>query len=177
MKLYRKVGMGVILTLGVLSLLYACILLVFILKEPFFLVPVEIKDAEIPVRNDDWGEGHFTAKRENDRIHLGLDIAASVGDQVYASKSGIALCHDLKNGYGKLVVIFHPDNFRTRYGHLDRFNINNVRWVNQGDIIGFVGKSGNADYKGIKPHLHFEIRKGNKVFDPMGLFKRNQKGI
>jgi murein DD-endopeptidase MepM/ murein hydrolase activator NlpD len=163
-----------ILTLACLSLLYAVVLFIFVVKEPNFLVPLKIAGGEIPIRNDDYGEGHFGAKRKYGRIHKGIDIEGVIGEAVYASKSGFAVCKDLKTGYGKLIVIYHPGNYQTRYGHLSRFSIRGFQWVNRANVIGSVGRTGNANYKGIKPHLHFEIRKGGKPLDPMKRLKRRQ---
>lgn len=130
------------------------------------MMPVRVESQEIPVRNDDFGDGRYGAKRRNGRVHAGLDIKAPVGARVYAAKSGIAACKDMKNGYGKLVTIYHVDGYQTRYAHLSKFTIKKYQWVNQGDIIGFVGKTGNAAANGLDPHLHFEIRKGSKTLDP-----------
>ncbi len=170
MKLLSKIGTGFryfVITILSLSLIYAVVLFVFIIKEPNFPVPLNFEGGKIPIRNDAYGEGHFGAKRKNGRIHKGIDIEGLIGEPVYASKSGFARRKDLKTGYGKLIVIYHPDGFQSRYSHLFQFNIRDFRWVNQGVVIGFVGKTGNANYKGIKPHLHFEIRKGGKPVDPM----------
>lgn len=156
-----------VLPLVCLSLLYAVVLFIFVVKEPDFLVPLNFEGGEIPIRNDAYGEGHFGAKRKYGRIHKGVDIEGLIGEPVYASKSGFAICKDLKTGYGKLIVIYHPGNYQTRYGHLSRFNIRGFQWVNRANAIGCVGKTGNANYKSIKPHLHFEIRKGGKPLDPM----------
>ena len=94
---------------------------------------------------------------------------------VFASKSGWARAIDSSGGYGKLIVIYHLDGYQTRYAHLSGFKIKRSQWVNQGDVIGSVGKSGNADFRGIKPHLHFEIRRKKKVLDPLGFFAKKRR--
>ncbi|MFH1380765.1 MAG: M23 family metallopeptidase [Candidatus Omnitrophota bacterium] len=138
---------------------------VYKLKEPFFIMPIETKN-EIPIRNDDYGDGYFGAKRRGGRIHKGLDLAAKLKSPVYASKSGWAKTYTIPAGYGKLVIINHPGGWQTRYGHLDSFSIKKSQWVSQGSIIGFVGKSGNANTKGLIPHVHFEIRQNDEPQDP-----------
>ena len=65
------------------------------------------------------------------------------------------------------MIIKHPGGSETRYGHLhDRSTVINLGWVRQGDLIGCVGKTGNAAGKGILPHLHFEIRHKGVPVDP-----------
>ncbi|MGB2706161.1 MAG: M23 family metallopeptidase [Candidatus Omnitrophota bacterium] len=144
--------------------------IVYKIKEPCFAIPVEIDSASergvLPIRNDAWGEGLFNAKRSGGRRHKGLDLRARIKSPVYASKSGWARSCDFPGGYGNLVIINHPGRWQTRYGHLDKSVIKGFQWVRQGEIIGFVGKTGNADLKGITPHLHFEIRYKGKPADP-----------
>lgn len=121
---------------------------------------------DLPIRNDAYGDGHFGAKRKNKRIHKGLDLAAEIRSSVIASKSGWAKTYYFPGGYGNLVVINHPGRWQTRYGHLYKATIKKFQWVRQGDIIGLVGKTGNANSRGITPHLHFEIRYEDKPLDP-----------
>lgn len=138
------------------------------IKEPYFEMPVRFEGtvAELPIRYDDLGDGYFGAKREGGRKHKGLDLAARIGSPVYASKSGWARAYYIPDGYGNLVVINHPGLWQTRYGHLHKSAIKKFQWVRQGDIIGFVGKTGNADSSSIISHLHFEIRHKGEPLDP-----------
>lgn len=145
--------------------------LVYRIKEPCFVLPVEIKKpvgegGALPIRNDRYGDGRFGARRKGGRKHKGLDLSARMKSPVYASKSGWASSHHADGGYGNLVIINHPSHWQTRYAHLDKSAIKGFQWVRQGDIIGFVGKTGNAYPKGIAPHLHFEIRHRGKPMDP-----------
>ena len=144
---------------------------IYSVKEPSFLLPVaflkEIETVEdIPVRNDEYGEGEFGARRRNNRMHKGIDLDAELKSPVCASKSGWARSFYIPAGYGNLVVIDHPGGWQTRYGHLYETKIKKSRWVRQGEVIGSVGKTGNADVKGIRPHLHFEIRYKDTPVDP-----------
>ena len=144
---------------------------VYRIKEPFFEVPIKIDEEmgrapTVPVRNDDYGEGAFGAKRKGNRIHKGLDIKAELKNPVYASKSGWARWYFIPSGYGNLIVIEHPGRWQTRYGHLDSSVIKKSQWVHQGQVIGYVGKTGNANIEGMIPHVHFEIRYKGKPLDP-----------
>jgi murein DD-endopeptidase MepM/ murein hydrolase activator NlpD len=150
--------------------------LVYRIKEPYFAMPLAIYGTggdtrvgsvlALPVRNDEYGEGAFGAKRKGDRRHKGIDLAADYGTPVCAAKTGRAKAYFYPHGYGHLVVIDHPDGWHTRYGHLDSVAVGTSRWVRRGDVIGSVGKSGNANYDGMITHLHFEIWRNGKPLDP-----------
>ena len=75
----------------------------------------------------------------------------------------------VKNGMGNYVIINHPGNYSTLYGHLSRCSVKNNQRVRQGSVIGYVGKTGNASHKKIKPHVHFEVRKNGKHIDPLSV--------
>jgi murein DD-endopeptidase MepM/ murein hydrolase activator NlpD len=138
-----------------------------VLKEPDFIPPLG-GEKRLEVRSDCWGDGHFNASRSGGwRRHKGLDLAGEIGKPVYASKSGMAYTEVVPYGMGKYVKIKHLDGYITIYGHLDSIDINNGRWVWQGQKIGTIGKTGNARYKNIMPHLHFEIREGKESIDPL----------
>lgn len=144
----------------------------FELREPFFLMPVDHDGpihelSDLPIRYDSYGDGHFGAKRSGGRRHNGLDLVARKNQAVYASKSGWARSIYIPSGYGNLIVIHHPGGRETRYGHLDSITVKGTRWVRRGDIIGYAGKTGNANVKGMIRHLHFEIREGGEPLNPV----------
>ncbi len=139
------------------------------IKEPSFLTPL---DSELVVRNDVYGEGAFGAKRNNGRTHDGVDLAAKLKTTVHASKSGWGKAHRVPAGYGNLVIIKHPGGSETRYGHLYKSTVTSPKWIRQGDLIGYVGKTGNAGERGMLPHLHFEIRHKGTPVDPAEELKR-----
>jgi len=139
--------------------------------EPYFSCPVKSDSSKMLIRNDSRGDGDYGAKRRNGRVHSGIDIVAPVGTPVYAAKSGIAFCGNVPMGYGKYVMIYHPDGYQSFYGHLSAWCVQSTKKVRRGDLIGFVGKTGNADNKSIEPHLHFEIRKDGEVQDPRNIMR------
>jgi len=160
-------------TIGIIAFPTQKLLFPFVyrLKEPSFVMPIAIDSktlspGELPLRNDQHGQGAFGAKRKGGRKHAGLDLAAKMKSPVYASKSGWARTRYIPDGYGNLIIIDHPGKWQTRYGHLAEFAIKKFQWVRQGDIIGFIGKTGNARFEGIKPHLHFEIIQDGKPVNP-----------
>jgi murein DD-endopeptidase MepM/ murein hydrolase activator NlpD len=146
-------------------------LVFFRLKEPYFKYPIKAEYGKLIIRSDALGEGEFGAKRRNGRTHSGIDIMAPIDTPVYASKSGIAFRGNVPNGYGQYIMIYHPDGTQTFYGHLSGWNVASTDMVHQGELIGFVGKTGNARSKSIQPHLHFEIRKRGEPQDPKALLR------
>lgn len=136
-------------------------------KEPRFIMPLYLKDRVFTLRNDEWGKGYFGAKRKGGKLHKGIDIKADVGTVAYAAKSGRAIRGYEPKGMGKYIKITHPGGCSTLYGHLKEWLVKSNSWVKQGEIIGLVGKSGNANIQAIQSHLHFEIRNGEKVEDPV----------
>ena len=136
-----------------------------------FLCPIQLGRGEISIRNDSLGDGHFGAKRKNGRSHKGIDISAPVGTPVKAAMSGWAVPGEHPTGYGKFIKIFHPGNLVTVYAHLKKVNVKWITRVRQGDIVGAVGKTGNAGNKTMKSHLHFEVKKGNIAQDPAKYLK------
>ena len=161
-----------VLSVAATAILYQPVSVAFFkLSEPYFACPIRSDLNKLTIRNDPIGEGDYGTKRRNGRAHSGIDIVAPIGTPVYASKSGLAFFGNVPTGYGKYVMIYHPDGTQTFYGHLSDWNGKAARRVRKGDLIGFVGKTGNAANKLIQPHLHFEIRKDGNPQDPRGLVR------
>jgi murein DD-endopeptidase MepM/ murein hydrolase activator NlpD len=96
--------------------------------------------------------------------HRGLDIGAPTGAPVYASDSGTVVFSGWNTwGYGNLIVINHGNGFETYYAHLSSIYVGNGQYVYQGMQIGEVGNTGNSSGS----HLHFEIRFGPNLHDPL----------
>lgn len=131
-----------------------------------YIPPIKTRGT-ILIRKDNHGDGHFGAPRRGGRSHKGIDIYAPVNTKVIASKNGVAKAGFVENGMGKYVIIRHSDGSSTLYGHLSVIAIKNNQRVCQGKVIGYAGKTGNAKYKGIQPHLHFEIRQRGRCVDPL----------
>jgi len=162
----------IVVTVAVTIPLYKPVsLLIYKAREPYFIRPIDIRGARMIVRNDAYGDGEFGSKRRNGRSHNGIDIPAPVGTPLYAAKSGMAFTGEVPTGYGKYVMIYHPGGYQTYYGHLSDWAIKPVQHVGRGDLIGYVGKTGNASSKSIQSHLHFEIRKDGEPIDPRRLMR------
>ena len=89
------------------------------------------------------------------RFHSGTDLGAPIGTPVVASHEGQVVVSDYVGGYGFTVILRRQDGQQeTLYGHLSRLLVQAGEWVDQGDVIGLVGSTGNST----GPHLHFEVR-------------------
>jgi len=172
MKLFLSILATAIITATATIFLYEpASVLIFKITEPSFGSPIKSASGHLTVRHDAFGNGDFGARRNGGRTHSGVDISAEVGTPVYASKSGIVFRGNVPTGYGKYVLIYQPDGIQTMYGHLSDWAVNTGKKVRKGDLIGFVGKTGNAANKKMQPHLHFEIRADGSPIDPAGAMR------
>ena len=82
------------------------------------------------------------------KMHKGVDFAAPIGTPVYAGGNGIVEYIGNNGGYGKYIRIRHNNEYKTAYAHLSRYKegISKGKRVNQGDIIGYVGSTGNVNW-------------------------------
>ncbi|MDQ6910108.1 MAG: peptidoglycan DD-metalloendopeptidase family protein [Actinomycetota bacterium] len=101
------------------------------------------------------------------RMHTGLDIAAGGGTPIVAAKSGTVISAGWNGGYGQATIIDHGGGFSTLYGHQSKLAVSDGQSVNQGQVIGYVGCSGNCT----GPHVHFETRVGGSPQNPMNFLK------
>jgi flagellar protein FlgJ len=96
------------------------------------------------------------------KFHGGMDIAVAKGTPIGAAADGEVVFAGRKGGYGNLVIIRHPDGRESRYGHLDKINVEIGAKVSAGQNIAASGSTG----KSTGPHLHFEIRENGQAVDP-----------
>lgn len=139
---------------------------IYFLDKHYFLCPIEYQN-DIVIRSDCRGDGLFAAERNGGRMHQGIDLWAGIGTPVRASSSGVITAAKHTRGMGKYVVIRHKAGLKTIYGHLSKIYVAKNQFVRQGELIGAVGKTGNANYRSIQPHLHLEVRKNGMPKDPM----------
>jgi murein DD-endopeptidase MepM/ murein hydrolase activator NlpD len=102
-----------------------------------------------------------------DEPHPGLDVAVPIGTQVRAS--GGATVNQIGDDpeYGLYVLLDHPEEYQTMYGHLSRIIVTDGQNVEAGEVIGLSGNSGRST----APHLHFEIRQRGTSLDPRTMVK------
>lgn len=99
------------------------------------------------------------------RPHYGVDLAAPMGTPVEAAGDGRIMFIGRDGGYGNLIKIDNFGPYTTRYAHMLHFarGLHMGSYVRQGQIIGYVGESGEAT----GPHLHFEIRVNGTPHNPL----------
>jgi murein DD-endopeptidase MepM/ murein hydrolase activator NlpD len=96
-------------------------------------------------------------------FHTGIDLVEPFGSPVFAADDGVvALVGSSSSGYGTYVVIAHAGGFDTLYGHLSATLVKAGQRVTQGTPVGLEGSTGNST----GPHVHFELRIGQKPVDP-----------
>lgn len=106
------------------------------------------------------------------RQHKGLDIKVYIGDTIRSAFSGkVRIVNYEGRGYGKYIVIRHPNGLETIYGHLSKQLVEENQVVRAGEVIGLGGNTGRSTGS----HLHFETRLCGVALNPALLFDfRNQ---
>ena len=106
------------------------------------------------------------------RQHKGLDVKVYIGDTIRSAFSGkVRIVKYEPKGYGKYVVIRHPNGLETYYGHLSQQLVKENQEVRAGDPIGLGGNTGRSTGS----HLHFETRLCGVALNPALMFDfRNQ---
>jgi len=96
-------------------------------------------------------------------LHAGIDIANSKGTPVYAADSGTVTFSGYSGNYGNLIKISHGSGLETRYAHLSSRLVSSGQKVQKGQLIGYMGSTGNATGS----HLHFEVRVNGTAVNPL----------
>ena len=96
-------------------------------------------------------------------FHSGMDIAADPGLPVKATADGIVSYAGWSGGSGNLVALEHGFGFSTFFAHNRLVAVKVGQKVKRGDILGYVGSTGNST----GPHLHYEVWKEGKALDPI----------
>jgi murein DD-endopeptidase MepM/ murein hydrolase activator NlpD len=97
------------------------------------------------------------------KMHTGIDFGASYGSPIWAADGGMVIYAGWMSGYGNTVVIDHGGGVSTLYGHMSSIAVGNGAGVNQGQVVGKVGSTGNST----GPHLHFEVRINGNHTNPV----------
>ena len=123
---------------------------------------------------------HFNLRRKHPvlnriRAHKGVDYAAATGTPIKVSGDGTIQFVGKKGGYGKTIIVKHGGKYSTLYAHLSRYKkgLKRAQPVKQGQVIGYVGKTGLAT----GPHLHYEFRVNNQHRNPLKVKLPNAKNI
>ena len=118
------------------------------------------------LRHDAKGDGGFGAPRSGNRRHGGIDLAAPLESPVRAIRSGWVVTVARHPGRGLYIDLDHGNHLRSRYAHLHGASVEEGARVRQGEVIGAVGKTGNARHRAIVPHVHLEVWRDGERIDP-----------
>ena len=105
--------------------------------------------------------------------HKGTDIGrVGYTSSIYAAKSGTVIVSQYSSSYGNYVVISHGSGNTTLYAHMSSRKVEVGQYVNQGDVIGITGSTGNST----GPHLHFEVTENGVRVNPLSHGAAPKKG-
>ncbi|WP_282294914.1 M23 family metallopeptidase [Stenotrophomonas sp. PS02289] len=113
----------------------------------------------------------FGAPRGRDRTHAGVDIFAKRGTPIRSAAPGVVVAVRDRGLGGRQVWVVGPARERYYYAHLEdwRAGLQEGEVVAEGDLLGYVGTTGNA--AGTPPHLHWGIYGADGAYDPLPLLK------
>jgi murein DD-endopeptidase MepM/ murein hydrolase activator NlpD len=94
--------------------------------------------------------------------HLGTDIEGKVGERIFASQEGVVRFSARNKASGEVVVIDHGGGLLTHYLHMSKRLVKVGEKVMQGELIGYVGRTGRVT----GPHLHFAVSVHGRYVDP-----------
>ena len=102
--------------------------------------------------------------RRSGSRHDGIDIPARPGTPIVAAAAGRVIHSGTgMRDYGRVVIVKHVGHYSSVYAHNRRNRVKKGDFVEQGEVIGEVGSSGNASGS----HVHFEVRRDNRPVDPL----------
>lgn len=107
-----------------------------------------------------WRQHPITRRRD---FHTGIDIKAARNDPIKAAGSGKVVYSGWMGGYGKTLVIEHPNGQSTLYAHCSTLLAGKGANVSQSQTVAKIGTTGRST----GPHLHFEVRNGNSPVNPI----------
>jgi murein DD-endopeptidase MepM/ murein hydrolase activator NlpD len=96
-------------------------------------------------------------------FHTGIDLSAITGVPIKAAMSGRVISAGYNATFGNYIVISHHSNYRTLYGHLSAFKTKSGAYVRTGEVIGYVGNTGQSTGS----HLHFTVYKNGVTVNPL----------
>lgn len=120
-----------------------------------------VSSGKVPLASYSYISSYYGMR--NGRMHTGVDFAAPSGTNIYAWKSGKVTFVGWSGSYGKFIIIDHGDGTVSRYAHCSGYAVNQGITVTKGQVIGYVGTTGNSTGN----HLHFEIKVNGNFVNPL----------
>lgn len=127
------------------------------LRKMFLRIPVKFG-----TRTSSFSPRRFHPVFKKYKSHTGNDYGARTGTPIFATAGGNVIFSGVKGGYGKLVIVRHPNGYQTYYAHCSKLLVKKGNVVKQGQVIAKVGKTGTAT----GPHVHYEIRQKGRPINP-----------
>jgi murein DD-endopeptidase MepM/ murein hydrolase activator NlpD len=108
------------------------------------------------------------------KIHKGMDMAAHVGEPVYAIADGeVIYAGDGLTGYGNVVILRHDRKTTSLYAHNSELKVKLGDQVTKGTLVALLGNTGHST----GPHVHFEIRDGDVAVNPRNVLPKSKLGV
>lgn len=143
-----------------------------LIDKPVALTPIEELKSNIfqlswPINKQSFWLSSYYGLRNN-KMHYGIDLAAIRGTQVFPAAEGTVEESGYQSGYGNRVVLFHKDNLKTLYAHLDKIYVKVGQKLIITNPLGEVGDTGHTIKSGTDAsHLHFEVFQNSKRINPL----------
>lgn len=142
-----------------------------VLTELVLAPQPDFQEERIPLAWPIEGPVISTFGRRTRSWHAGIDITAEMGSQILAAAPGTVLYSGWIRAYGYVVKVQHTGDFITLYAHNLKNLVEEGEEVEAGQAIAVVGRSGHAS----GPHLHFEVRRHGKAFNPLHLLEQTDQ--
>ncbi len=114
--------------------------------------------------------GRAIPYRSGTQFHRGVDIVGSHGSPIRATADGIVTFSGYRGAFGNLIIIDHPNEYETYYAHLSSFTVNAGDEVEQGQTIGYMGRTGRTT----GTHLHYEVHYEGSTVNPERYLKKKE---
>ncbi len=131
------------------------------LRRTFLRAPVQFSKVRISSRYNLKRRIRFYGNKV--RPHKGTDYAAPLGTPIIATADGTVIESTRKGGNGKYVKIRHNGTYDTQYLHMKKQNVRKGQFVRQGDVIGWIGMTGNTS----GPHVCYRFWRNGRQVDPL----------
>ena len=108
------------------------------------------------------------------KLHKGMDMAAHVGEPVYAIADGeVIYAGNGLTGYGNVVILRHDRKTTSLYAHNSELKVKQGDQVTKGTLVALLGNTGHST----GPHVHFEIRDGDLAVNPRNVLPKSKLGV